>query len=101
VKASHENVWQPTAVQNLVRYAPSGNLFGTTIFDRQEEPVIARNSTGKKAVYADLEVSVSSSSARPNPWEVPAEVQFEVAPNTVTDITDLGTARLRTGHGQG
>src|SRR5437764_9809685 len=24
VKASDEKVWQPTAVQNLVRYAPSG-----------------------------------------------------------------------------
>ena len=33
----------------------------------------------------------------PERWEVPAEVQFEVAPNAVTDTTDLGTARLRTG----
>src|SRR5271166_6133433 len=32
--------------------------------------------------------------------EVPAEVQFEVARDAVTDITDLGTARLRTGQGQ-
>jgi hypothetical protein len=32
----------------------------------------------------------------PKRREVPAEVQFEVAPNPVTDITDLGTARLRT-----
>jgi hypothetical protein len=30
---------------------------------RLSKPVIARNSTGKEAVYADLEVSVSSSSA--------------------------------------
>ena len=36
----------------------------------------------------------------PEGREVAAEVQFEVAPNTVTDITDLGTARLRTGPGQ-
>src|SRR6516165_1477957 len=36
----------------------------------------------------------------PESREVPAEVQFEVAPNTVTDITDLGTARLRTWQGQ-
>ena len=28
----------------------------------------------------------------PERREVPAEVQFEVAPNTVTDTTDLGTA---------
>jgi hypothetical protein len=33
--------------------------------------------------------------------EVPAEVQFEVAPKTVTDITELGAARLRTGQRQG
>ncbi len=32
----------------------------------------------------------------PERWEVPAEVQFEVAPNTVTDVTNLRTARLRT-----
>jgi hypothetical protein len=37
----------------------------------------------------------------PERREVPAEVQFEVAPNTVTDIADLGAARLRTGPGQG
>ena len=36
----------------------------------------------------------------PERSEVPAEVQFEVARNTVTDPTDLGTARLRTGQGQ-
>ena len=36
----------------------------------------------------------------PEPREVPAEVQFEVAPNTVSDITNLGTARLRAGPGQ-
>jgi hypothetical protein len=29
--------------------------------------------------------------------QVPAEVHFEVARNTVTDITDPGTVRLRTG----
>jgi hypothetical protein len=32
--------------------------------------------------------------------EVPAEVQFEVAPNTLADITNLRTARLRTWQGQ-
>ena len=36
----------------------------------------------------------------PERREVPAEVQFEVAPNAVTGITDLGTARLRTWQGQ-
>jgi hypothetical protein len=36
----------------------------------------------------------------PERREVPSEVQFEVAANAVTDITDLGTARLRTGQGQ-
>ena len=36
----------------------------------------------------------------PERVEVPAEVQFEVAPSAVTDITELGTARLRTGPGQ-
>ena len=29
----------------------------------------------------------------PERREVTAEVQFEIAPNTVTDTTDLGTAR--------
>jgi len=33
--------------------------------------------------------------------EVPAEVQFEVARNFVTDAADPGAARLRTGPGQG
>jgi hypothetical protein len=33
----------------------------------------------------------------PERREVPAEVQFEVARKTVTDITDLGPARLRPG----
>ena len=37
----------------------------------------------------------------PERREVPAEVPFEVARKTVTDTTDLGTARLRTGQGQG
>jgi hypothetical protein len=37
----------------------------------------------------------------PERWEVPAEVQFEVAPKTVADITELGAARLRTGPRQG
>src|ERR1700731_2448705 len=32
--------------------------------------------------------------------QAPAEVQFEVARNAVTDIADLGTARLCTGQGQ-
>src|ERR1700693_4283173 len=36
----------------------------------------------------------------PERREVPAEVQFEVAPNTVTDITNLRTARLRSWQGQ-
>src|ERR1700688_2562047 len=36
----------------------------------------------------------------PERGQVPAEVQFEVARNAVTDIADLGTARLRTGQGQ-
>jgi len=36
----------------------------------------------------------------PERWEVPAEVQFEVAPNTVADVTNLGSARLRTWQGQ-
>src|SRR5579864_968229 len=31
----------------------------------------------------------------PKPREVPAEVQFEVAPNAVADVTELATARLR------
>ena len=33
-------------------------------------------------------------------WQVPAEVQFEVAPNAVTEITNLRTPRLRTWQGQ-
>src|SRR5690349_660586 len=37
---------------------------------------------------------------RSEPGEVPAEVQFEVARNTVTDVADLRTARLRTGQGK-
>jgi hypothetical protein len=36
----------------------------------------------------------------PERGEIPAEVQFEVAWNTVTNIADLGTARLRTWQGQ-
>src|ERR1700724_2883211 len=36
----------------------------------------------------------------PEPGQVSAEVQFEVARNAVTDIADLGTARLRIGQGQ-
>src|SRR5271169_943940 len=36
----------------------------------------------------------------PERREVPAEVQFEVAPNTVTDVTNLRTARLRAWQGQ-
>jgi hypothetical protein len=31
----------------------------------------------------------------PERRQVPAEVQFEIAANTVTDIPELGTARLR------
>ena len=45
-------------------------------------------------------VTVSSFVRPPERREVPAEVQFEVAPNTVSDITNLRTARLRTGQGQ-
>jgi len=36
----------------------------------------------------------------PERREVPAEVQFEVARNAVTDVTNLRTARLRTWQGQ-
>src|SRR6202162_6380159 len=36
----------------------------------------------------------------PERRQIPAEVQFEVARNSVTDIADLGTARLRTWQGQ-
>src|SRR5580704_23239 len=36
----------------------------------------------------------------PERWEVPAEIQFEVARNAVTYIADPGTARLCTGQGQ-
>src|SRR6202795_4807669 len=36
----------------------------------------------------------------PKRRQVTAEVQFEVARNTITDIADLGTARLCTGQGQ-
>ena len=37
---------------------------------------------------------------QPERREVPAEVQFEVASNPVTDVTNLRTARLRTSQGQ-
>src|SRR5271166_4599610 len=37
----------------------------------------------------------------PQRREVPAEVQFEIARNAVTDITELCAARLRAGPGQG
>src|ERR1700722_6070245 len=36
----------------------------------------------------------------PERRQVPSEVQFEVARNAVTDVADLGTARLCTGQGQ-
>src|SRR5580693_7917316 len=36
----------------------------------------------------------------PERRKIPAEVQFEVAPDTVTDVTNLRTARLRTWQGQ-
>jgi hypothetical protein len=36
----------------------------------------------------------------PERREIPAEVQFEVTPNTVSNITDLRSARLRTWQGQ-
>src|SRR5271170_3207477 len=37
---------------------------------------------------------------RPERREVPAEVQFEVAPNTITEVADFRAARLCTGQGQ-
>src|SRR5271156_5821501 len=37
----------------------------------------------------------------PEPRQVAAEVQFEIARHAVTQITDLGTARPRTGPRQG
>src|SRR5580704_5653317 len=37
---------------------------------------------------------------RPERREVPTEVQFEVAPHAITEVTDLRTARLCTGQGQ-
>jgi hypothetical protein len=37
----------------------------------------------------------------PEPRQVPAEVEFEVARNAVTHNADPGTARLLTGPGQG
>src|SRR5277367_429361 len=36
----------------------------------------------------------------PERREAPAEVKFEIAPNTVTDAANLGAARLCTGQGQ-
>src|SRR5277367_7126989 len=36
----------------------------------------------------------------PERREAPAEVKFEIAPNTVTDAANLGAARLRTWQGQ-
>ena len=39
--------------------------------------------------------------APPERRKVPAEIQFEFARKTVTEATYLGTARLRTGQGQG
>src|ERR1700683_3989909 len=36
----------------------------------------------------------------PERREVSSEVQFEVARNPVTDVADLGAARLRSGQGQ-
>jgi len=44
VKASDEKVWQPTAVQNLVRYAPSGTYF-------------ARFRVGEKFVWNSLKTA--------------------------------------------
>jgi len=38
---------------------------------------------------------------RPERRQVAAEVQFEVARNAVTDVADLGTARLGAGPGEG
>ena len=45
-------------------------------------------------------VSVESSSDGPNAGRYRPKVQFKVARNTVTNTTELGTARLRTGPGQ-
>jgi integrase len=47
VKASDEKVWQPTAVQNLVRYAPSGTYF-------------ARFRVGGKLVWKSLKTTTFS-----------------------------------------
>jgi len=47
VKASDEKVWQPTAVQNLVRYAPSGTYF-------------ARFRVGGKLVWKSLKTATFS-----------------------------------------
>jgi hypothetical protein len=45
-------------------------------------------------------LSASSSARPPERRQVPAEVQFEVARNAVTDIANLGAARLCAGQGQ-
>ncbi|SRR6266403_3855882 len=64
----------------------------------------ARTSVPSSEIQGDDQsgcLSVSSSSAPPERRKVSAEVQFEVAPKTVTKSTDLGTARQLTGPGQG
>jgi hypothetical protein len=60
------------------------------------------------AVFAKIQgddqsgcVPVSWSSARPSAGRLPAEVQFEVAPNAVTHTADPGTAPPLTGPRQG
>src|ERR1700740_2174231 len=55
-----------------------------------------RNPWRRSAVLLTCVIGVRAPERR----QVPAEVQFEVARNAVTDIADLGTARLCTGQGQ-
>ena len=60
---------------------------------RQAGDVSPKGATIRRAAYV---VAVRPPERR----EMPAEVQFEVAPNTLTDITNLRTARLCTWQGQ-
>src|SRR5580704_7463191 len=53
--------------------------------------------SGRRSVGLRIRVIVVGP---PERREVPAEVQFEVARDAVTDAADLGTARLRTWQGQ-
>ncbi|PYI82138.1 MAG: hypothetical protein DMF05_00465 [Verrucomicrobia bacterium] len=51
MKASDEKIWQPTVVQNLVRYAPSGTYFarlrvgGETCLEKFENRDVFRRET--------------------------------------------------------